>query len=661
MTSALPSAMSSTSEQPPDAPAGAPVWTAEVSLPLPVDLGSLEITRDASAVLSAIDDASTSQSDVPIAPNLPELSQLLERTITERTDYARQLTENILRYCYLRDRELVICTSLRLPIRALQTVSQFSSRFTIIGVVDGLIDDALLNQLPVSYRGEYQDHQSHIFIFSPFTNIMVPFISRKRMQFTIIPILDGSPLSITIGPVTEARSRRLSIASKGQAETHPYSCSLSPFSESSPHDAAIRFVGPQETSQTQAQPAPKGAAYLVYQGRDSSVRELLQDLKSLTQPGPQTSLAAHTLSERYTSAAAANPKLKSILEQSINEITSLGHVTTITADPLVLPDHIRSPEEFEYLAIGNLMSELQTAMDQPYVVDQQKCYSILLGLWNRADQLQRSLLPYVRPSLKRVEHRFLEGDGKSSPTSRQWIFHAYLTSLILNDAREMERSLGRQIALLRILNRLHEYDLALSYRLFTVRTEAEDLEAVFEVTCTVDGCDGATADSLRESFGELIHSAYVGIYGINFSFDEPALEMSGKRLAHARFNVELIRTTRDGHIIPFAGRPDWGYIVDYLRSLDWPTAIEMTVHAGTQSRDLSEQDNTALTWQTSDEALTALRSAISNIRTLPEALELKIRLSSDQPISKPVVEFVGTQISGGADFSAAQRAIGQRR
>ena len=193
---------------------------------------------------------------------------------------------------------------------------------------------------------------------------------------------------------------------------------------------------------------------------------------------------------------------------------------------MLIGDHVKAPEEAEYADLARVMSYLQSVIETPIAATSTDISTALETIWGKYDERQRGLISLVRPSMRSIEHKFVGTVAEDVSNRRHWIFHAYLTSFSPNDPRELIRGLDRQIALLRTINRLHRYNIDLSYRLYTIRTAAEDLEAVFELTCTVNDCDAATAESLRDSLGELVHSAYVGIYGINFSFEtSPLLKM----------------------------------------------------------------------------------------------------------------------------------------
>lgn len=642
---------------------GSPVPIADVILPAFTEIVRLGEARLTSNVLSALDDVHEPQ-HAP-EPLLTGFSELLSELAANNNARICELTEHALRYSYLRNRELVIISEPTLPLQALQVVIDFSSRFTIIGIVEGNLVPEVIDQLAITYKGKPQDHKHHLFIFSPYANLIAPFFSQEPFITDIRITRESELYRLTISSISSPTEPRRKLSISGPSGLSPQEdfnvATLHPFSSSEEDDARILFpktiVMPGHGTRllyAQDETDTDERAQLVFSGRDSAVLDLLEDLTTLTHEGSQASLASHTLEERYETSSQSKPKLRAILRRAIDELATKGRVSSSTADPLMLPAHVLAPTEAEYADVTRVMSYLQVALDRTDAAKDSSIHQQLLTIWNQLDTRQKYLLPEVRTSLKKIEHRFGELKSDGSAQGRHWIFYAYITAFASDDPKELQRGLERQIALLRVINKLHNHHLALTYRLFTVRTEADDLEAVFEVSCTVDSCDSATADSLRESFGELVHSTYVGIYGISFGFDDPGAQSSEYRLDRARFRASFQRTVQGEDVVPFRGRPDWGHLVDYLRSLEWPAGIEMTVRAGHGMPRVVQRTAPQTTKTSLDQSHEALALAIANVADSPETVNLQIQVFSDQNLSAALKDFVGEEISGGPEFKVIE-------
>ena len=646
-----------------DARDSSPVPVADIVLPALTEIVSLGEVGLTAQALSVLDDVPEPQRTS--GPVLPGFSELLSESAANNITRICQLAEHALRYSYLRNQELVIISAPKLPLQVLEIVIDFSSRFTIIGVVEGNLTAEVVEQLAITYKGRLQDHKHNLFIFSPYANLVIPFLSEIPFNTEIRPTREADPYRLIVSSSFNSTEpqRRLTLSDpRGSSQREDFDVAvLRPFSWPQEDEAGILFLKTVAARDpgtkllyTKDETDTYERAQFVFSGRDSAVMGLLEDLSSLTHEGSQAALASHTLEERYEIPSHSNPKLRLILQRAIDELAAKGKVSSSTADPVMLPVHVLAPAEAEYADVTRVMSYLQSALDTAEAVGAPSTHEQLLTAWNQLDVRQKNLLPEVRTSLKKIEHRFNELTGDSSVQGRHWIFYANIVAFSSDDPKELQRGLERQIALLRVINRLRNYHFALTYRLYTIRTEADDLEAVFEVSCTVDSCDAATADSLRESFGELIHSTYVGIYGISFSFDEPGLQSSEYRLDKARFRATFERTVKDGEIVPFRGRPDWGHLVDYLRSLEWPAGIEMTVRAGRTTPRAIERSTPQATKMSLDQSHEALAMAIANVADSPETVNLQIQVFSDQNLSSALKDFVGEELSGGSEFEVVE-------
>ena len=278
-------------------PAPSIAWTAEISLAVPPEFAGLDATREACVILATVDElAASGNIDLPLA--FPGFLELIENISSGRAEYICQLAEQALRYSYRRDRELVIISTPKLPIRTLNIVTQFSSRFTIVGLVEGPIDEDLARQLSVTYIGPRDDSNTHIFAFSPYANTMTAFSGPDSLGLELQLTMDADPLRMFIGGQTAQNERLVWLSEESSQQLSSNVGRLAPLSTQ--YEPGVRLAG---TASPEENEGITEFASFIYQGRDAIVGDLLQDLRSLTEPSSQTAVVAHNLADRYSRAA----------------------------------------------------------------------------------------------------------------------------------------------------------------------------------------------------------------------------------------------------------------------------------------------------------------------------------------------------------------------
>jgi hypothetical protein len=544
--------------------------------------------------------------------------------------------ETVLRYGLVNEIQIGWLLGEPLPFAALQHVEQFSVRNTWIGVIDGPLspdEGAIYQTLSPELAGKSEIG----FVFGPgFTHFFEPsepvaldsvVVSRSQADITRRVSLEFN------GTATEPRLR-LNVAEEEQAERVQEA--VAPPLTEAPETGGYSINYANAT-------ASDGWIPLLYTALDGTAVSISQELRGLSRPRTDARFLAMRLSERYDAHVEQNDRERSYLEIATKQLTRDARVAPHLAQPLFLPDPVLTPGELEYRALGSVLSALQDAMSR--AGSDSPLTQLLKGDWEAIGHHQDELVAQVRHSRRRLEHQV-----SSEGVTQHFLFHATLKSFS-PDSEEIKRSLIRQAKLLQVLNSLSDYRIELHYRFYTAFARSGELGARFEVEATAEDCDAAEAASLRESFGELIHAAFVGAYSLTFTFALPEARPGEERnLRHPRFERQVVRGRRADGFQSFLGRPDWGYIVDYLLTLDHPVAINLRARAG--GRANAPVVSAGVEWPAVGEesAARVLDDVLHRVGQAQEQIQLLISVGSNQEISPTLMNLVGTQVSGGAGF-----------
>ena len=639
----------------------------------------------------------------------------LRRDSTRR--YRSSLDEKlrqILRYLFLNDVSIVVLTTELLPFESLSAISDFTTRMTVVGrIAPGGVDPAEARaRFSAEWIGSETRKHGWSFTFSPLANYFGRAGTWPR-QVDVTPSLDGPRVSVSIvgsdrplstGASTESpdlvvalgssnvpalttTSHGAQIAAVVAASARAGGSTIVP-ARSASGRSRIAALGEQSEGLLVADlPLRSGTergrrvslwtrAPVLYAERDEDVVELIGALSELSQQGKVSRTELDEVRERFAPAFRRPGRHTRALLRAIHQIRGDERIPPRLLRSPVLPDSVMAPEELEYQGVEAVLPQARRLLEDPRASAASQ--TSLREAVSELTECQAALAPYVRPELRTLAHRVPEVPGSATGQREHWIFYATLTAF---DPSELDRALARQLTMLRTLARLGRFQLSITYRLLTMRSESRDLEAVFEVVCRLDDGSEELAQELRETFGELVHAAFVGIYGLQFSFERPSFEDdddSDTRLARPRYQVELLPVVHQRRPAAFAGRPDWGYVVDYLRSLSFRTVIEMQCRAsGTLEEDGGaggELDETRLAsseWAAKDLAEdSALEAVVAAAGHEARSLELRILIGADEPIPASLSELLAVELGGGERIEArllplpaqeAQLAGGARR
>ena len=570
------------------------------------------------------------------------LTELDEEARLREDENSLATLEAILRYGLASDVHLGYIGGRSLPVTALQRVARFSVRNTWIGSIRGPVmpsDAADFAQID----SDLARRESIGFISGP---------DRSTFFDDRLNVSEG-PLVVSRAPGTPARAVQIDIATQqdgcvelrtSQGDGGAKRTTTSPGLRDAPEAGGYYISVPGLGD------APEWVPFL-YSALDEAAAGISQEMHGLTRPRTDSDLLAIGLSERYAPVVAGSERERRYLDIATNELAMTGTVSRHVAFPLLLPEAVMAPAELEYKALGAVLASCQDALGR--ATPESALSDHLKREWDETSAAQDRLMPQVRSSRRQLEHQLVDHVG-GRPV--HYLFRARLATFS-PDSEEVKRSLNRQSTLLQVLNALSPLEIEVAYRLFTTPAPSGELRACFEVEATVVGCDAGEAAALRASFGELVHAAFVGAYGLTFTFSPSRGGADDEaRMRHPRFEREILRS-RDptGALLPFAGRPDWGYILDYLLTLDDPVAIKLRARAGGSSKKstLAAGDVPDRSERGDETATSVLNDVLRRAAQTDEQISLRVSVGSNREVSAPLLSLVGTEVSGPATFEVA--------
>ncbi len=569
------------------------------------------------------------------------LAELDADARTRQDENTKATLDAILRYGLVTEVNLGLLMGPALPSDALTEIARFSVRNTWVGVVAGPIGPdiaATLSDVPQELlerpRVGFVLGPSHSIVFDPETALIVEeFVVSTRHDERASPVT--LRVDLPNGTVEAGGPDRAE-------EPGSFTASCPPL-EGAPVTGAFSIRGPDDGG-------VHGWIPFLYRTLDESAPAISQELLGLTQEHQEAQFLALRLRERYERLVQASAREHVYLDLAIDELATRGHVPRHLANPIFLPDAVLTPLELDFRALEGVLTSLQGTIaeegsDSPVA-------RILKVQWDDIARREEVMVSEVRSSRRRLEHLVHDEGGHEV----HYLFRASFTTFS-PDSDAIKRSLVRQATLLRVLNSLSDLPIELTYRLFTAPSPAGELGARFEVEATVSGCDAAEAAELRESFGELVHAAFVGAYGLSFTFSRPERNADDEtRLRHPRFQREIVRAqVSGGDYQPFLGRPDWGYILDYMLTLDHQVVVKLTASAGDTTGEPMTLGSAHDEHPASDEtAKSVLNDVLRRFSTTAETVSLRISVGSNREISAPLLNLVGTEVAGTSTFDIAQ-------
>ena len=557
------------------------------------------------------------------------------------------ILEAMLRYGLLHDIDLGYLLGPQLPPSSLALISRFSVRNTWIGTVSGPVGRE--QELPdvAGLTRAIAQLPSIGFILSPDRSVC--FDPSKPVAFTDFVLSQGAgrprdPLKLDVS---------LDVVSAPELSPVPSTpAAADKIAIRPPRIDAIPSTGAYAIS-AGGQPLGVELVPFLYTALDRSAATLSQELHGFKRERSDASFLALDLSNRYGRTVTLTSREQAYLDLATDQLGTAGHVSPSVADPLLLPDSVLTPGELQYRALGSLLASLQElGIGRERPDDDTEHVDLLHDHWDLISREQAALAHEVRFSRRRIEHQIAD----DSAPATHYLFHASFFTFS-PDSDEIKRSLLRQATLLQVLNSLSELDLEVDYRLFTTPSPSGELRAHFEVEAAVAGCTAAQAAELRESFGELVHATFVGAYGLNFA-SSPARQGANEeaRLRHPHFEREIVRSKVAGDSYQtFFGRPDWGFIVDYMLTLENPVVIKLRASAGGHGAapvadHFARPDRPD---HSEDGAVSVLNDLLRRVAHTTEQISLRVSVGSNQPISAPLLNLVGTEIGGVSTFDVA--------
>ncbi len=271
----------------------------------------------------------------------------------------------------------------------------------------------------------------------------------------------------------------------------------------------------------------------------------------------------------------ANKIEYSILSHSIE--TLLERQDSIQDDEILtlfrhclLSEGILVSDEWRYnqcIQVAEKLKRLQERINEP---------EILAGPYAEYEKTAREIAKRVRVSMLQIRHKgpIVNEEASQNSDELQLVLFARLGTY----SDESIKSLPRQLTMLRTIADLQDQSLKLHYRIYTEKDPTGMLLAFFEVLCTTQGKSQFEIELLREGLGQIIHIAFTGSYTITYTMDnETLLSVAGNVRRSVNWWTEL-------HILPAVSSPykvipDWGMVVDLLRSLAEPVIIELQCSA----------------------------------------------------------------------------------
>lgn len=309
----------------------------------------------------------------------------------------------------------------------------------------------------------------------------------------------------------------------------------------------------------------------------------------------------------------------------------------------ILSDGILTNEELQYLQCIDVARKLKDAQEHVFRPE------LLAAPYAEYEKNAREISRRIRVGLLEVRHKGPAViDEKSQTTEEpQLVIFARLGAY----SDESIKSLPRQLTLLRTIADMQDPSLRLHYRIFTEKDPSGMMLAFFDVICTARGKSQAEIESFREGLGQVIHIAFTGAYSIAYTTgDELLFNVAESVRRSVEWWTEL-RISNDS-VAASLNIPDWGMVVDLLRSLSEPVVIELQCSALPFAAEI-DHDTTAVGGQMAD-GENSVNSIFSELLSKEgkdkRRLQLRVFLGSKAPLAPSVISSIGIEMAGANPF-----------
>jgi hypothetical protein len=554
------------------------------------------------------------------------------------------ILETLLRYGLVSGIDLGYVGGSVLPAEALTRVSRFSVRNSWVGTIHGPIAPQDVVEIG-AIDSVLADLPEIGFLLGP------AGASFFDPQWRVV--VEDYVLSRSLGKVLTSHLFTVSYTSDGVIVEFRADIADVPLRFRSPPPDLAPIAGGYVVGESTSLAALKWAPFL-YQALDENAAAISHELHGLVRERTDAHELALGLRERYEIAVTARGRERRYLELATDALTTQQRLPGYLAFPVLLPESVLTPPELEYREITTLLASIQDSIGR--ADDNPDLTKWLDGCRHNLSERQEGLVPDVRISRQDSDHLLVDDIGGRRI---YYLFQASL-STFSPESDQIKRSLNRQATLLQVLNSLAPLEIQLAYRLFTVAVPSGELVARFEVEATVSGCDAAEAAALRDSVGELVHAAFIGAYGLSFTFSPlRGGARDEARMRHPQFEREIIRAYRSpGAFETFAGEPDWGYILDYLLTLQYPVAITLRASAAGYAADNRSPTEhvRSLIDRHDDSSASFLRDALRRAAQTTDEISLRVTVGSNHGVSVPLLNLVGTEIAGPSGFEVVEYA-----
>jgi len=568
-------------------------------------------------------DSLVENAPVPMSDPANRITELRLATLDRQDDETIVVLGQYLRYAFTNHCDVLYAFGEPLSISAVDIIGKFSARMTVIA----------------SAMGDFRDIQ-HDFIdertgTAPlFGMLMSPYGNRLFDWGDAYSVSQFEPSLKHEMPGVRA-SLDLRISPDGLSlKLHSTSITLDTWTAAHPQIRLYHLLSGASIEESRTS--------VLYEVLDSHHAELQSALSNLRRSNdPLDYLDQFALAFEN---ARLSPREKALADDVLATLGSEG--ATTSWDVLVLPGIVRTPESIKYQSLESVLAILQTSISTARALGADETAQELEDMWLETSAEMHGLFD-VPELQKRLEDR---PGPEATSKGEHLIFIGQLGSF---SNERLERALERQARLITVLNQMIDVDVALSYRVFTWQTRAGHLAPAVQVVCSVTGCSELQASALRSSLGELVHAAFVGLYGLTFSLGaDPNADPWDEKRYKAR-----ILPREDESAITSPPFPDWAFTVDFMCSMERPTALEMTLTRGPKLVTPEVTDGPSPSEDNGPNLETMLRRVSRRMGTLGQTAGLSIVASSNDPLPESFLQMLCTEVGGSVPWGYAEGDI----
>lgn len=519
-----------------------------------------------------------------------------------------------LRYAFTSGVDVVFFNS-ALPAACLEEIEKFSARMTIISPV---VASEETQWLGYDDRRYMKSTDVALVVVSPYVN-SVQNITQTQSFRDFDPRLNRRhKLGHITFDLTVSNDQIIVNSSLGLCVT------VEQFPGSDP-GILVMDVGADNTISRRVFP--------LYDGIDNAARELKAALADVSRSSEQK-LELEFVQEALA-GAMLSARERAALAEVHGDLNSGSDSPPSQWDVLPLPPGIRTPAAIAYASLYRNLRILQDGLAAAELCKNREAAQLLEGLWETTSKTMRTLID-VPEEEKRLEDRASIEDSQES--GHHTLFFGQLTT---QSDEDLERAFRRQARLLSVLNSFNNFDLTLAYQLSTFKDRAGNLRFSVSVVCTVKEVTEIEAAELRSTLGRLVHSAFVGIFGLSFSLDrDPSLVLEALR---RRYVERIVFSESAEGWVEVSTFPDWAHLIDFMSSLDRPATVVLSVSPGG-----ALDESSAAIFSPDAHVVEVIDEAVARTGTSSKYVELELAVASDDPIPSALLKLMAAEVGPGA-------------